>query len=332
MNEGDDYTRRATHEANFFRKQQAKFNQLPPMVNWLSERYMKPRVEAIFNTAGPIDFYAKPISQKAKVSDKTIRVISIGSGDGEIEMKIGELLKSKGVTNFVIEGYELSKDLVEASNKLSCSKSLSDNIRFIRSDLNIEAVEPGVDFVIANQILHHILDLEILFQKVFDALTDDGIIMTRDMIGKNGHQAWPEAKTFIDAIWAQMPERYKFNHRKNEVFIDFPNSDFSTDSFEGIRAQDILQLMLKKFHFSHFYAFGGIVEKFINRGFGHNYSVDSEEDNRFASMLQEINDALLDGRFITPTQMMAYATKKNRPLLCWKDRTPERSVRQLNFS
>lgn len=325
-----DYMQRATREASFFCKQQAKFNQLPPMANWLSDRYMKPRVESIFGTVGPIDFYANPISLKAMGTDKTIRVISIGSGDGEVELKVGELLKSKGVSNFIIEGYELSEDLITASNKASRYKELSDNVRFIRADLNIENILARVDFVIANQILHHIYDLETLFQKLFDALTDDGVIMTRDMIGKNGHQAWPEAKIIIDAIWAHMPDRYKFNHRKNQSYTLFQNTDFSVGSFEGIRAQDILPLMLEKFHFSHFYSHGGIVERFINRGFGHNYSIDLEEDVRFASMLQEVNDALLDGRFVTPTQMVAYATKQQvAQLRCWKERTPEMGVRLI---
>ena len=79
MNKMDNYAQRVAKESQFFQNQKTNFNQLPPMVNWLSESYLKPRVEMIFNTHGPTDFYAKPISQKAKAPNKTIRIVSTGS-------------------------------------------------------------------------------------------------------------------------------------------------------------------------------------------------------------------------------------------------------------
>ena len=47
--------------------------------------------------------------------------------------------------------------------------------------------------VMANQALHHFVELEMLFDKVFQVLAVDGFFLTDDMIGRNGHMRWPEA-------------------------------------------------------------------------------------------------------------------------------------------
>jgi hypothetical protein len=151
------------------------------------------------------------------------------------------------------------------------------------------------------------------------------------MIGRNGHQAWPEAKEIVDEIWHDMPDRYKFDRRKKLHCDHFPNTDFSTSGFEGIRSQDILPLINDRFSYSAFYAFGGIVERFINRSFGPNYSKHDQDDTDFVRKLQIINDDLLDSRKITPTQVCAYFTKNGVDGRHWLNRTPELSVRHIDI-
>lgn len=322
------YSERANKESEFFRKQEGKFNKLPPMMHWMAERYLKPRVTEIFGTSGPVEFYAKPILDKMSSQKTRVLITSIGSGDGEVELGLGKFLSDRG-TNYLIEGYELSADLVRICEAKSSEMGLAENVKFVPADFNSWDFEKPFDFCIANQVLHHAVELEALFDKIQKALAHDGIFMTRDVIGKNGHQAWPEAKAMIDAIWQFMPERYKYNHRLEKSFSEFPNTDFSTEGFEGIRAQDIMPLMVENFHFSHFYAFGGIVERFVNRGFGHCYDTNSSEDKDFCIGLQAVNDFTIDSGIITPTQIVAYAGKRYlKDVRCWKNRTPMNAIRK----
>lgn len=327
MKKNPDYAKRASEEATFFKRQVGKFNTMPPMLDWLSDTYVKPRVKEIFETDGPIEFYARPVLKKMAGQPGPVIIASIGSGDGEVELGLGRYLSARG-SNFLIEGYELSEDLVQASRTRCSDLGLDEKVRFICEDFNGWKFEKPFDFCIANQVLHHAVELEALFEQIRNGLANDGILMVRDMIGKNGHQAWPEAKAFVDAIWQTMPRRYQYNHRSEREFSSFPNTDFSTEGFEGIRSQDIMPLLVENFHFSHFYSFGGIVERFVNRGFGHSYEMGRSEDVDFCIGLQMLNDFLIDAEMITPTQIIAYLGKQEvaGPRF-WKSRAPAKAIR-----
>ena len=54
----------------------------------------------------------------------------------------------------------------------------------------------------ANHSLHHVLALEHLFAQVSATLREDGVFVVNDMIGRNGHQRWPEALDLLQRIWA----------------------------------------------------------------------------------------------------------------------------------
>jgi 2-polyprenyl-3-methyl-5-hydroxy-6-metoxy-1,4-benzoquinol methylase len=322
-----DLANRAEREIKFFEGIKS-FSALPRIVDWWSARYLRPRIMQIFETAGPYAFYATPIEHKAARSPK-VRAISLGSGDGEVEVLVARYLINRNVTNFTIMGIELSAALVARATARAEREGVSSNVTFLVGDLNEYDGQSEFDFVVANQILHHVVNLEALIEKIHEVLVPDGMLMTRDMIGRNGHQAWPEAKQMIDQLWADMPSRYKYHQVYKRNFPSFPNFHFASTSFEGIRSQDILPLLIQKFSFQRFYAFGGVVERFVNRGFGSNYDPDNEDDRSFVVCLQTINDMALDAGAIKPTQIAAWLVKEPCQTRQWLGRSPEFCVRTL---
>ncbi len=320
-----DYKNRVLAEKRHFEKLE-NFSRLPDIVGWWSERYLRPRIQEIFGYSGGNSFYLNPILSASQSNEKVL-VASLGSGDGEVENALAKVLLDRGVSNVKIVGFELSKELVEKASMRAAALGVADVAAFHNSDINSSFGSSQFDLIIANQVLHHILNLEDVFDSCHKALKDDGFIMTRDMIGMNGHQAWPEARGVVDDIWSDMPDRYKFNTRSKKFSETFPNTDFSTSGFEGIRSQDIMRLINERFGYSHFYAFGGIVERFINRAYGPNYSTAKVDDREFVKRLQDINDDLIDSHEITPTQIVAYFTKKPLQGKHWKHRSPARAVR-----
>ena len=93
--------------------------------------------------------------------------------------------------------------------------------------------------------------------------------MTDDMIGRNGHMRWPEALVILDGLWKELPNSYKYNHQLKRLEVQFDNWDCSKEAFEGIRSQDILPLLIKKFQFDLFLGFANVVDVFVDRSFGH---------------------------------------------------------------
>jgi hypothetical protein len=153
--------------------------------------------------------------------------------------------------------------------------------------------------------LHHFQDLEMLFRKVREAIGGQGVFVVSDIIGRNGHMRWPEALDVIHRIWQTMPDRYKYNHLLRRYESVYENWDCSVGGFEGIRAQDILPLLLKNFRFEVFLAYGNIIDVFIDRAFGHNFDVNNDEDKRFIDMIAELDEALLEAGTVKPTHLIS---------------------------
>jgi SAM-dependent methyltransferase len=182
---------------------------------------------------------------------------------------------------------------------------VSDRIRTIEADFNEWVPACQYDAVIANQSLHHVLRLEHLFDQIKRCLKTGGCFVVSDIIGRNGHQRWPEALRILEEFWRKLPPSYRFNQkllRYEEMFQDW---DCSTSSFEAIRSEEILRLLIDRFHFHFFFAFGNVIEPFVDRHFGHHFDALTDWDRAFIDeVVRRDEEELRSGR-IKPTHMMA---------------------------
>ncbi len=186
---------------------------------------------------------------------------------------------------------------------------------FIELDLNAWDIEVGsYDVVMVNQSLHHFVELELLFQKIERAIGYTGVFITSDMIGRNGHMRWPEALEIINKLWGELPDRCKFNHLLKRFEERYENWDCSVSSFEGIRSQDILPLLIKNFHFDLFLGFGNLIDIFVDRAFGHNFDPQNAQDTAFIDRVAKLDQKLIEAGELTPTHLFAVMrSKKNDP-------------------
>lgn len=141
---------------------------------------------------------------------------------------------------------------------------------------------------------------------------------------------WPEALEIIHGVWKFIPDHYKTNHQLKRFERKYDNWDCSKGGFEGIRAQDILALLVQKFSFFGFLGFGNLPDIFIDRGLGHNLSVDNPHDTAFIDFLEQLNTLLIDLGHLKPTMMFAAMTRRKwraAPVKCFRHWTPEFCVR-----
>jgi len=195
--------------------------------------------------------------------------------------------------------------------------------------VNRGAIEGPVDGFIAHHSLHHIVELERLFDLIEQSISPDGHFISCDMIGRNGHMRWPETLRDVEAIWANLPDVKKYNWQHRQTHHQFLNWDCSNEGFEGIRAQDIMPLLVRRFSFDAFFACGGIIDPFVDRGYGPNFDVENVLDRDFIDLVARANDAMLGSGQIKPTIMFANMVKKksvDAPRIVGH-RTPEFCVR-----
>ena len=234
--------------------------------------------------------------------------LSIGSGNCDAEIRVARMLRESGVKHFTIECLDVNPAMLLRGHAQAEEAGFAGCFRFTEADFNRWQATRQYTAVVANQSLHHVFALETLFDEVKRSLRPGGYFVTSDMIGRNGHQRWPEALEAVQRFWRELPIEYRYNRvfdRYEEEYIDY---DCSVEGFEGIRAQDILSLLLERFDFHLFVAFGNVVNVFLDRRFGVNFDAKADWDRGFIDRVHGFDEqAILSGE-MTPTQMFAVMT------------------------
>ncbi|MEO6076074.1 MAG: class I SAM-dependent methyltransferase [Dokdonella sp.] len=326
--EPSQYEWRAQQEVSRFSEEEV-INDLPEIFNYWSNTHLRPRLEH-FGYSYPEDFFARRIEQQAKGFDRTIKVISIGAGNCDSEVAVAKLLLERGVDRFHFDCLDLTPAMLERGRQLANANGLDQHFGFIAADFNQWKPHETYDVVVANQSLHHVTNLEGLFDAVHTAIGEQGIFVVSDMIGRNGHMRWPEALTIVQQFWKELPKAYRYNRQLRRQEKKFGNWDCAGEGFEGIRAQDILPLMVERFGFDFFLGYGNLVDPFIDRGFGPNFDAEKDWDRNFIDRVHARDeDEILAGR-IQPTHMLAVLRRdKSAQPVVWKHLTPKFSVRHV---
>jgi SAM-dependent methyltransferase len=301
---------------------------LPAIFHYWSNKYLVPIYQQVgFNSAR--DFFRTYLEQMCgRASEQQCRFISIGSGNCETEIELTEALRSAGIRNFVFECLDINPHMLDRGRSIAQQRQLSDYVHFIQTDLNSWHPKCPYQVIMANQSLHHFLELEFLFEKIHQSLAQNGLFLSDDIVGRNGHMRWPEALSLLNAIWKDSPERYKYNHQLRRLELEFDNWDCSKESFEGIRSQDILPLLIKRFGFEMFAGFANIIDIFIDRSFGHNFDPNNREDLEFIDEVHAIDQNHIERGLIKPTHMTAAMKKsKSGQPRTYKHLTPDFCVR-----
>jgi 2-polyprenyl-3-methyl-5-hydroxy-6-metoxy-1,4-benzoquinol methylase len=299
---------------------------LGPIYHYWIGKHIRPRMCTVFGVADVLLFFAGEAAEAFDQPDAGRRIVSLGAGDCEHEIALIKKLLEMGETDFVLEALELSPVRSERARELAAKEGVDRYLTITEADLNTWVPKQKYSIVIAKDTLHHVLELEHLFDSIHEALEDEGTFLTSDMIGRNGHMRWPEALELIQSMWRFIPDHYKTNHQLKRVEQEYQNWDCSKVGFEGIRAQDILPLLVKKFSFRSFLGFGNLPDLFIERGFGHNLSVEDSHDTGFIDFLEDLNTLLIDLGYLKPTMIRAAMMRSRSnasPVRCYRHWTPE---------
>jgi SAM-dependent methyltransferase len=323
------YEQRVQKEFETFKGQEV-VHDLPLIAHYWSNKFLVPML-APFGFTDSIQLFRTYIARVCKTTpDETCRVLSIGAGNCESEINIAEWLREVGIQNFRIECVEINTEMLKRAQASTQEKGLTGHFSFASFDVNTWQPSSEYDVILAIQCLHHFVELEQLFEKIHRALRRDGYFMTDDMIGRNGHQRWPEALAIVNRLWTELPEKYKYNHGLHRVEKTFENWDCSSEGFEGIRSQDILPLLVQRFHFDFFFGFGNVIDIFIDRSFGPNFDPEKEWDQAFIDRVHAIDVAGLESGQLKPTHMMAAMTKTSMgQTRVFKHFTPEFCIRPV---
>jgi len=234
----------------------------------------------------------------------------------------------RGINRFRFVCYELS-DVLLSRFRAAIPGELTGHFELRHGDLNArETFGMRFDAIMANHSLHHMVDLEGIFRATYESLADGGIFVTADMIGRNGHMRWPEARLFVDFFWPFMSQRQRNNNLLGRSEPQFIDHDCSSEGFEGVRSQDVLPVILAQgFTAWKFLGFGGMIDVFVDRCFGPNFDIDNTDDAFLARRIAFLNEFLLDAGLVKPTMMFAYFVKYPVEELYYRNRSARSAIR-----
>jgi SAM-dependent methyltransferase len=323
------YRGRLSSERRIFAGQE-QLHELPPIYHYWSNRYLRPWIEEL-GASDPTAFFVQELRSCAAADSEGPRFLSIGSGNCTTEIAIARALRAQGLERFELECVDINPTMLERGRAGALEHGVAEHLRFTRADFNKLRLERSYTGVMADQSLHHVTALEQLFDALARALRPGGRFVVHDMIGRNGHARWPEALVEVQRFWKELAPEQRFNHLTGRCDEEYPNTDYSRYGFEGIRAQDILPLLLERFHVDAFLPFANIVDPFIDRAYGPNFDVASARDRAFIDAVHARDEALIAAGTLTPTHMLAVLALEriDAPRLS-RGLRPERCVRRSN--
>lgn len=300
---------------------------LPPIAHYWSNRYLVPMIQTLgFSSVG--EMFRHYIRKSVQGSPQPCNLLSIGAGAGAAEIEMVRSLLNDGLRGFHFECVDINPSVLQSGIQKSSELGIDKWISFREFDVNSWNPQRRYAAVMAIQCLHHFIELEALFGKIRQVLEPGGYFLVDDMIGRNGHRRWPEALRIVHRLWSELPEKYKYNRGTGVVEREFENADASTIGFEGVRAQDILPLLLMHFRFEVFLGFANLIDPFIDRAFGPNFDVDSSWDRSFIDRVHALDMKLMEEGTLKPTHMYAVMGVNQRsPARVYRNLTPEACVR-----
>ena len=281
---------------------------LPPIFRYWSGRFVAPDAQRL-GIGSPESFYLDHIRRSAAGAHAPVRVLSVGSGTCGMEIGLAAQLRADGIA-VQFTCIDFNPALMHRAAAAAREHGADASMRFEARDCNLPFELPGQDVIIVNQFLHHVTELETLCVSLRRSLAAHGVLLGSDIVGRNGHQLWPDVETAVQEAWATLPAHKRHDRHFNATSPRYRPIDHAAYSNEGVRAQDIVGCLLAEFDFELFFSFGGAIMPFVERRIGFNFDPQLAEDREWIDHVHTLDAAALAaGRYPAANMIAALRHK-----------------------
>lgn len=245
--------------------------------NWLDHKAVQSLYINPMSTGSPDVTWFEYVARKF-FPEPLGRALSLGCGGGALERHALALNVCES-----FDAYDISEGSVEAAREEARKAGLLDRINYAVADLNSPFLGENLyDAVFASMAIHHIENLEALFEELNRALKPGGLFVFNEFIGPSQFQ-WTGAQVALaNELLAQIPERYRTNEKGNvmrKVRQPTIQQMNDIDPSESIRSAEITPLVERYFEVVERRDYGGTLLHLVTTAATiRNYSPRREED------------------------------------------------------
>ena len=178
------------------------------------------------------------------------RGLSIGCGTGTAERQAIQA----GLCRF-IDGYDISSASVEVARQEALKASLGGTLHYRVSNLNsLKIPKEYYDLALCVGSLHHVENLEHLFQEMRTGLKPGSFIFINEYVGPSRLQWTEKQLKILNRVWEIMPHEF----RKAGPLVSVNKKDLiRVDPSEAVRSSDIIPLLYDHFEIVAHVEYGG---------------------------------------------------------------------------
>lgn len=276
---------------------------LPPIFGYWSRRYLSVDAQRL-GIGSPEAFFRNRALESAARASAPLRVLSVGTGTASMEIDLAVQLQAAGVAARVA-CMDFNPALMRDAARAAASRGVAASMEFITQDCNLPFEREPQDVIIVNQFFHHVTALETLCTSLRRSLAPAGVLLTSDIVGRNGHKLWPDVEDEVQRAWATLSTAKRFDRYFDAAQPRYRPVDHAAYSNEGVRAQDVIGCLLAEFDFELFFGFGGAIMPFVERRIGFNFDPGDAADRALIDRVQAADAAALAAGRYPPSNMIA---------------------------
>lgn len=249
------------------------------------------------------------------------KALSLGCGFGDIE----RFLVKENICQFV-DGIDIAEGAIEKAKELAERENLS-QINYQVKDLNTCTFpENTYDVVYAHASLHHVYNLEHLYEQIQNTLRPNGVFISYEYIGPTQMQ-FPEAHlSLANRLLQLLPDTYRQNLRVGGIKDRVSRLDINLmnkiDPSEAVRSSEVLPLMASRFEFDYLRFIGGTLAMLVLNDIAGNFKDNDTVTEPFLDLLIHLDNTLIDSGILPSYHAYAVCRLSEQPPLVQNSQLP----------
>lgn len=234
--------------------------------------------------------------------------LSLGCGTGADERRF----QNEKICR-ILEAVDISEEAISQARESAKKEKL--DIRYRVDDINnIKLEKNKYDVIIASSSLHHIENLERVFNEINDSLKNGGLLFVNEYVGPSQFQYTEKQVAIINEIIEILPLVYRKSVTNGDLKPRFiPSSkEYMTeaDPSEAIRSAEIVGLLEKYFDVIEKKNFGGTLLHMLLQDIVGNFDPDDPKDAAALNLMIYLEDILIREKVIQSNFVFMILKKK----------------------